>query len=182
MFHSYTSIYRTVLHTNRLLTLWNTYTLKSQMKFFPSTWWQTPDESVDEFLRELHKLSKNCVFKTVTARWCREELVRDTFLNELSSSIIRQRLLENCTLDLQSANRQASSFDLDYKNSEAYNNMTTSHIATTTSNTTDITEEQHYDIVSCPLVTSFWRKKSLPVSNKKRFLWWTTLQKEYVSS
>ena len=45
----------------------------------------TLDESLDEFLWELYKLSKNCVFKGVTAEQYREELVRDAFINGLIS-------------------------------------------------------------------------------------------------
>ena len=94
----------------------------------------------------------------------------DAFINELASSNIQQRLLENCMLDLQSANRKTLSLDLANKNSEADNNMATNHVTTTTTNST---EEQHYGNISSPFATSFSQKKLLPIYNKKSwfFLW-----------
>ena len=64
---------------------------------------QKPGESLDEFIRELSKLSKDCGLKAVSAEQYREELIRDAFINGLASPLIRQRLLENDKLDLQSA-------------------------------------------------------------------------------
>ena len=40
--------------------------------------------SLDEFLQQLRKLSKDCNLKDVTADQYREELVRDSFINGLS--------------------------------------------------------------------------------------------------
>lgn len=40
---------------------------------------------------ELHKLSKNRAFKTVTVEQYREEFVRNAFINGLALPIIRQR-------------------------------------------------------------------------------------------
>ena len=81
---------------------------------------QKPGESLTEFLQELHKLSKDCNLRNVTAEQYREELVRDSFINGLLSSLIRQRLLENRQLDLKTAFDQAMSLDLAQKNSEVY--------------------------------------------------------------
>jgi len=61
---------------------------------------QKARESLDEFLQALKMLSKECNFKTVTAEQYKEEAVRDAFISGLQSSLIRQRLLENRTLDL----------------------------------------------------------------------------------
>ncbi|XP_076045802.1 uncharacterized protein LOC143028045 [Oratosquilla oratoria] len=66
----------------------------------------TPGESLDEFLRELHKLSKDCNFKAVTAKQYREELVLDVFINSIAPAFIRQCLLENKSLNLEAAYRQ----------------------------------------------------------------------------
>ena len=60
-----------------------------------STRKQTVGESLDEFLQELRRLSKDCAFKAVSADKYREEMIRDSFINGLSSALIRQRLLEN---------------------------------------------------------------------------------------
>jgi len=46
-----------------------------------STARQQPDQSLDEFLQQLRKLSKDCNFHAVTADQYREEMVRDAFIN-----------------------------------------------------------------------------------------------------
>ena len=61
---------------------------------------QQSGESLHEFLLELRRLSKDCNLKTVSAEQYKEELVSDSFINGLSSPLIRQRLLENKTLTL----------------------------------------------------------------------------------
>ena len=81
---------------------------------------QQSGESLDEFLLELRKLSKDCNLKAVSAEQYKEELVRDSFINGLSSPLIRQRLLENKTLTLDQAYSQATSLDVVQKNSAAY--------------------------------------------------------------
>jgi len=81
---------------------------------------QKPGETLPEFLQELRRLSKDCNLKDVKAEQYREELVRDSFINGLSSPLIRQRLLENTQLDLKTAFDQASALDLAQKNAEAY--------------------------------------------------------------
>ena len=62
----------------------------------------------------------NCNLKSVSAGQYREELIRDSFINGLFSPIIRQRLLENSTLDLKSAFDQANALDLAQKNAKTY--------------------------------------------------------------
>ncbi|XP_076052612.1 uncharacterized protein LOC143032026 [Oratosquilla oratoria] len=81
---------------------------------------QQSGESLDEFLRELHKLSKGCNFKAVTAEQYREEMVRDAFINGIASAFIRQRLLENKSLDLEAGYSQARTLDLAQRNADSY--------------------------------------------------------------
>ncbi|XP_064087445.1 uncharacterized protein LOC135202125 [Macrobrachium nipponense] len=90
---------------------------------------QKPGESLDEFLRELRKLSKDCNLKAVSADQYREELIQDAFINGLSSAHIRQHLLANM-LDLQGAYNQAYSLDLAQRNAEAYTSLN-AHTAVT---------------------------------------------------
>ena len=61
---------------------------------------QQPAETLDEYLQALKTLSKDCNYKSVTSIVYREESIRDAFIAGLASSLIRQRLLENKTLDL----------------------------------------------------------------------------------
>ena len=51
---------------------------------------QQPGESLDEFLEELKKLSKHCGFDAVTAETYRFQMIRDFFINGLTSNYIRQ--------------------------------------------------------------------------------------------
>ena len=88
---------------------------------------QEPGESIDQFLVALKKLSKDCNFQTVTVEVYRDELVRDCFISGLSSSYIRQRLLEPKILTQDEAYRYAVALESAQNNSNAYN--PTSHIA-----------------------------------------------------
>ena len=81
---------------------------------------QQSSESLDEFLQELHRLSKDCQLSAVTAENYRQELVRDAFINGISSHSIRQRLLENQTLTLTQAYDLSRSLDCAEKNAQAY--------------------------------------------------------------
>ena len=81
---------------------------------------QKAGETLDTYLQSLKVLSKDCNFKPVTAlKYC-EESIRDAFISGLSSPLIRQRLLENKTLDLTSAFDQARSLEDAQRNSELY--------------------------------------------------------------
>ncbi|XP_063888888.1 uncharacterized protein LOC135115803 [Scylla paramamosain] len=90
---------------------------------------QQSGESLDEFLRELHKLSKDCNFKAVTAEQYREELVHDAFINGIASAFIRQHLLENKSLNLEAAYSQARTLDLAQRNADAYTSSLPVHHA-----------------------------------------------------
>ena len=52
----------------------------------------------------------------------KQEMVRDAFINGIISQSIRQRLLENVTLSLDTAFTQARSLELAEKSSNQYNN------------------------------------------------------------
>lgn len=81
---------------------------------------QQPGETVDQYLQALKHLSKDCNFKTVSAEENQNDYIRDSFISGLSSSQIRQRLLENTTLKLDEAKNQALSLESAQKHSEAY--------------------------------------------------------------
>ena len=81
---------------------------------------QKPSESINQFLQALRELFKDYNYKPVTAEVYKEEAIRDAFINGLESNLIRQRLLENRTLDLQNAYSQARSLDLAQKNAVAF--------------------------------------------------------------
>ena len=79
---------------------------------------QQPGASLDEFLEELMKLSKHCGFYAATAETYRSEMIRDSFINGLTSNYIRQRLLENSELSLDRAYEIARTLHTAQKNSE----------------------------------------------------------------
>ena len=81
---------------------------------------QQAGESLDEYLQALKTLSKDCNFKNVTAAQYRDESIRDAFITGLLSNSIRQRLLENKTLDLKTMFDQARSLESAMKSSESY--------------------------------------------------------------
>ena len=69
-------------------------------------------------MEELKKLSKNCGFIAVNAETYRCEMIRDSFINGLTSNYIRQRLLENSELSTESAYEIARTLHTAQKNSE----------------------------------------------------------------
>ncbi|XP_068238623.1 uncharacterized protein [Palaemon carinicauda] len=81
---------------------------------------QGSGESLDQFLQALKLLAKDCQFKAVSAELACDNYVRDAFINGLSSGAIRQRLLENITLNLQTAYEQARTLEMAQKHSASY--------------------------------------------------------------
>ena len=91
-----------------------------------STRKQNPGESLDQYIDILKQLSSDCNFKAVTADTCKDEAIRDAFISGITSQPIRLRLLENKTLDLQTAVTQARSLEAAARNCESYYQSSTS--------------------------------------------------------
>ena len=99
---------------------------------------QEVGETIDQYMRNLKKMSKNCNFKPVTADEYRNEYTRDAFIRGLLSPTIRQRLLESETLSLdeafnksvtlESAEAQACSYNVGTCNSVSTSNIQTSDL------------------------------------------------------
>ena len=81
---------------------------------------QQPGESIDSFVQTLRLLSQDCNFAAVSAEDNRSEYIRDAFISGLSSTEIRQRLLENVQLTLQSAVDQARALETAKQNADLY--------------------------------------------------------------
>ncbi|GFN94501.1 retrovirus-related pol polyprotein from transposon 17.6 [Plakobranchus ocellatus] len=81
---------------------------------------QEPGQNLVEFLQKLRALAKDCDFKQVTAEQNKKDFIRDAFICGLSSNHIRQRLLENNTLDLVTAFEKARSLEMAEKQSQTY--------------------------------------------------------------
>ncbi|XP_045127721.1 uncharacterized protein LOC123514139 [Portunus trituberculatus] len=81
---------------------------------------QVSGESIDQFLRSLKLLSKDCRFKAVTSDTYTQESIRDAFITGLQSPMIRQRLLEKDSLTLDESVQLARSLDSAQRNAETY--------------------------------------------------------------
>ena len=64
---------------------------------------QKPGESIAEYSRELKSLAKDCDWRAVSAQELQSELTRDAFITGITSSFIKQRLLEEDALTLDDA-------------------------------------------------------------------------------
>jgi len=80
---------------------------------------QAAGDSISEYLQVLKNLAKDCTFAAVTANQYREKLIRDAFVNRLSSPSIRQRLLESDGLDITRAYELADSLDRTHRQSSS---------------------------------------------------------------
>ena len=111
---------------------------------------QKTGESLDEILEELKKLSKHCNFSAVTAEVYRSEMIRDSFINGISSNYIRQRLLENAELSLDRAYDIARTLYTAQKNSELYLQQSHQVIPTNVAatSTDHLTEPDHESLAT----------------------------------
>ena len=81
---------------------------------------QQPDQTLDEYIQILKRLSKDCNFTAVNPEQHRQEGIRDAFMAGLMSNHIRQRLLESENINLQYILDKARSLDAAQKNSEEF--------------------------------------------------------------
>ena len=81
---------------------------------------QSEGESIDAFIQNLHRLSKECNFKNVTAEEHRQGYVRDAFISGIRSREIRQKLLENEKLTMEQVFIQARTLQLAQTNAAKY--------------------------------------------------------------
>ena len=76
---------------------------------------QGADETIADYLQALKNLSKDCTFAAVSAQQYKEQLIRDSFINGLSSAFTCQHLLENDELSLNRAFELADNLDRAYR-------------------------------------------------------------------
>ena len=82
---------------------------------------QKSDETIAKYVYALKTLSKDCEFNAVTAEQHKDCMTRDAFLYGLTSAPIRQRLLEEDTLDLNAAVKKEEMLELAKRQSVMYN-------------------------------------------------------------
>ena len=125
---------------------------------------QGPSEPLDDFIASLKTLSKDCNFKSVSASTYREELIRDSFISGLRSTVIRQRLLENKTLTLESAIDQARALNSAITNSETYSTSDFPHVAAIKQ---DHRDHSVIDEANCASSASFKNSKCFFCGNSR---------------
>lgn len=81
---------------------------------------QKYDETIDVYVQSLRQLARDCNFEAVSAMKHCDEAIRDAMIAGISSNVIRQRLLENKSLDLQTAIEQARTLESANRDSEIY--------------------------------------------------------------
>jgi len=109
-------------HTTKLLAYSMPYWSLNEVfaRHLLATTKQQPGQSLDDYLQELRRLSKDCNFQAVTKAEHRDGFIRDAFINGILSHSIRHRLLEERTLMIDSAFDKARALDVAQRNSESY--------------------------------------------------------------
>lgn len=82
---------------------------------------QATSESLDSFIQDLHRLSKDCAFEAVNAENHRQGYVRDAFISGIASKETRQKLLENVSLTMDECFNQARTLHTAHQNAASYN-------------------------------------------------------------
>ncbi|XP_068205177.1 uncharacterized protein [Palaemon carinicauda] len=90
---------------------------------------QQNDETLDAFLDSLKCLASECSFTDCTAAQVEELAIRDSYITGMASNAIRQRLLENLSLDLSSAVKQACALEMTQLHSASYASETNTTVA-----------------------------------------------------
>ena len=89
---------------------------------------QQAGQTMHDFLQTLRALSKDCNFQAATAEDYRQQKIRDAFVNGLTSSAIRQRLLEDWNLTLNQAYDQANALDCALRQPLAYDGTSNANV------------------------------------------------------
>ncbi|XP_063625652.1 uncharacterized protein LOC134797361 [Cydia splendana] len=85
---------------------------------------QNSEETIDTYIQALKQLSKDCDFTAVDGNTNRDDNIRDAFIAGISSTKIRERLLENLSLTLDEAHNQARSLEMAEVNTLHYSSTT----------------------------------------------------------
>ncbi|GAA51868.1 hypothetical protein CLF_106935 [Clonorchis sinensis] len=89
-------------------------------RYLLQTYKQENGQDIDQFVRKLKSLAKDCEFKSVSATEYQDECVRDAIINGLASTSIREKLLAQSELTLDQAYQLARSLELAHKQSQSY--------------------------------------------------------------
>ena len=81
---------------------------------------QAQNESISQYVHALRGLAKECSFQAVSAEKYKNDMTRDAFINGLRSDTTRRRLLEEETLDLDTAIKKAEILEVAKQQTELY--------------------------------------------------------------
>ena len=81
---------------------------------------QAQNESISQYVHALRGLAKECSFQVVSAQKYKNDMTRDAFINGLRSDTTRRRLLEEETLDLDTAIKKAKILEVAKQQTELY--------------------------------------------------------------
>ncbi|XP_068205179.1 uncharacterized protein [Palaemon carinicauda] len=95
-----------------------------------ATYKQQSGETLDAFLDNLKGLALECSFTDCTATQAEELAIRDSYIMGMASKAIRQRLLENLSLDSSTAVKQARALEMTQLYSASYASETNTTVAT----------------------------------------------------
>ena len=85
-----------------------------------ATHWQQHGETFDEYIQALKILANNCNFQAASVIQYQHEAIRDAFINGINLNDIRQCLLENSDMTLDSMICKACANESAQKHSENY--------------------------------------------------------------
>ncbi|XP_063624762.1 uncharacterized protein LOC134796503 [Cydia splendana] len=85
---------------------------------------QNSEETIDTYIQALKQLSKDCDFTAVDGNTNRDDNIRDAFIAGISSTKIRERVLENLSLTLDEAHNRARSLEMAEVNTLHYSSTT----------------------------------------------------------
>ena len=135
---------------------------------------QEVGQSVDSYLQNLQQLAKNCKFEAVTADQYKKEYIRDAFINGISSSIIRQRLLEKIgDLSLDEAHTQARAMEQAQSQSASYETSAVAAIDSQDDNSLAATGQKQYIRTSNRSTPPKRQNHDNKNNNNKQELMWT---------
>ena len=89
---------------------------------------QQAGQTLYDFLQTFRTLRKDCNFQAVTEEDCRQQMIRDAFINGLASIAIRQCLLENRNQTLDQAYDQANALHCALRHSLAYDGTSDANV------------------------------------------------------
>ena len=136
---------------------------------------QAQNESIFQYVLALRGLAKECFFQAVSAEKYKNDMTRNAFINGLRSDTTRRRLLEEETLDLDTAIKNAEMLEVAKQQTELYaksldklNSDSTDRLATTFFPNDKVSNSELQSLFNCyNFIFQTFKEKVF-------FLWWSS--------